>query len=418
MANFTEIESGKVRGIKYDKWWKLKFHDNLDLSFSNAKTILKEKLLKSVELQLQADVPVGTFLSGGIDSSLITSMISEKTDKITCYNIGFEFNEFDESNYARKIAEVLGLNFESTICTKEAAQNQIMLLNEAYDEPFADSSQIPTMLVSKIASEEVKVILTGDCGDELFGGYNRYQMAIRYANILSNIPYILKKAFAQTFSNEIALKFFKNRRLSKITQKISSINDDFSFYNSLISNELSDQIIKDKSSENPMIGSLFNEYSQKSLTERMMFVDFNTYMTDDILCKVDRASMYYSIETRVPFLGKEIIELSSKFSKELKVDSFQTKKLLRAILKDYVPEKFFNRPKQGFGVPIGEWMKNDLKDWTMHYALQSSREDHDFFNFDFISKLVNEHYEGTSDHTNQLWAIIQFNKWFEEAQRI
>jgi len=347
-------------------------------------------------------------------------MQKNSSSKIKTFNIGFDFDAYDESPYAKKIANHLGTDHHSTICTKEEAIKIIPSLPHAFAEPFADSSQIPTMLVSKIAKEQVSVVLSGDGGDELFGGYNRYLLSSGYWKILRKIPTALRRKiflFLSKYSikqSTYILKYFfpsmlsgdYTERVEKLFTKLSKIENDYSFYASLTGswNEL-DLEDKDLSYEKN-----FNDLSFVTLEEKMMAMDFQTYLPDDILCKVDRSSMYFSLETRTPFLDQKLVEHAYKLPLNLKIKNGKTKNILREILAKHVPAHLFERPKMGFGIPIHDWIRSDLKDWASEVLFESPLTD-SYLPTDLIRKKWDDHQSQKNNNFYELWSVIQLNQW-------
>ena len=413
--SFNDLINSK--GVIYNSYWSLNINNhNKNLLSSNIKTenlinLFENQIEKSVEKQLISDVPLGAFLSGGIDSSLIVALMQKKQKNTKTFTIGFDFDNYDESNYANKISKHLETEHTSYNCSKKDVLNLIPNLNKAFTEPFADCSQLPTMLVSKIASNYVKVVLSGDGGDELFCGYNRYILANKYWKYIDKIPKSLLKLFSKSL-----LKFpYKDKRLEKILIKLNKIDSKFTFYESLTS-EWDDEsnIISDIPSNNLKYIHLFDKLSNLKFEDAMMYSDFNTYLPDDILCKVDRSSMFYSLEARAPFLDKDLIELAFSLPLSFKIRNGKSKWVLKKILEKYVPEKLFNRPKHGFGVPISEWMRTDLKDWVNDNLSESVCKKHNFFNYKVIEKTKKEHFNGNYNHELKLWSLLQFNQWYLE----
>lgn len=420
--SFNEVINST--GVELKKFWTLpEQKDKFNGAYSSSELLkLTEQLLEeSIAQQQLSDVPIGAFLSGGIDSSLVVSLMQKNsTSKIKTFNIGFDFDAYDESPYAKKIANHLGTDHHSTICTKDEAIKIIPSLPSAFAEPFADSSQIPTMLVSKIAKEQVSVVLSGDGGDELFGGYNRYLFSSGYWKILRRIPtplrkkiffilskysikhstYILKYLFPSILSGDYT------ERVEKLFTKLSKIENDYSFYTSLTSswNELD---IEDKNSD---YQEIFENLSFETLEEKMMAMDFQTYLPDDILCKVDRSSMYYSLETRAPFLDQNLIEHAYKLPLNQKIKNGKTKNILRDILNKHVPAHLFERPKMGFGIPIHDWMRSDLKDWSSQMLFDCPKSD-SYLPTDLIKKKWDDHQAQKNNNFYELWSVIQLNQW-------
>ncbi len=414
----------RSNGIKFQKFWSLpeqkdQFNDKNSLSDLIKET--EQLLEESIQMQQLSDVPIGAFLSGGIDSSLVVALMQKNSSsKIKTFNIGFDFDGYDESPYAEKIAKHLGTDHSSTQCTKAETVKIIQSLPSAFAEPFADSSQIPTMLVSKIAKEQVSVVLSGDGGDELFGGYNRYLLSSSYWKKLRLIPapirkkifyilskysvkqstYVLKYLFPTMLSGDYS------ERVEKLFKKLSKINNDYSFYTSLTGswNELELEDI------NLEYESTFNSLTFKTLEEKMMLMDFQTYLPDDILCKVDRSSMYYSLETRTPFLNQDLVEHAYKLPLELKITNGKTKNILREILNKHVPSHLFERPKMGFGIPVHDWIRSDLKDWAAQMLFDCPATD-SFLPTDLVKKKWEDHQLQKNNNFYELWSIIQLNQW-------
>ena len=425
---FEELKS--LEGIEFKKWWQPdKNEPKKYLDTSNTQSQFESLLESVVSDQLISDRPVGAFLSGGIDSSLITAMMQKLSGNINTYTIGFDFNDFDESIYAEEVAAILGTSHKSHICSKADVLSIIPHISDAYTEPFADSSQVPTMLVSKIAKNDITVALTGDGGDELFGGYNRYIIAQKYWKIIEKIPFSLKKFFSSTLiggKDFPPIKLFANiifsniksasnsNRIEKIGRKILNTQDEFSYYNSMITQWESRQLLNVEHINPDKVFEEKFELINDSLLRKMMMLDFNTYLPDDILCKVDRASMHYSLETRAPFLNHRIIEFTSKLPDKLLIHNGKGKVLLREALNKFIPKKVFDRPKQGFGIPIGEWLKSDLREWSEHLLSSSVCNEHGLFNQDLIDQSWNNHKNSLEDNTHKLWSILVFNQWYEK----
>ena len=418
------------RGVQFFNWWDLK--NNLDAkdnekSFNDLEVEehITNLLRSSVKSQLISDVPLGAFLSGGIDSSLVTALMQEINGNTSTYTIGFDFAEFDESIYAKKVSDYLGTKHTTYTCGEKDFFDLIEYLPYAFSEPFADSSQLPTMLVSKLASKDVKVALSGDAGDEVFGGYNRYLIANRYWRFIQHIPPSLTQLLIKTIdklpkrsntllSNFLPLQFSgsKSDRLEKSLKKLSRINDKNSFYGAMTKEWIaSDQIMEFKNENNLNYRDLFNS-ENLTFEEAMMHADFLSYLPDDILCKVDRSSMFYSLETRAPFLNKELLEYAYKLPLKYKIRDGKSKWILRKILNKYIPPELFERPKQGFGIPISKWMRSELKPWANDMLSPEVLKKHNLFNEEVINDLKNDHFNGTVNNEHKMWSLIQFNQWY------
>ena len=423
----------KSSGVRYDKWWSLDNYknekintNNLKINYDDSKKLIKTSLLNSVEKQLISDVPLGAFLSGGIDSSLIVSLMTNLNHKPKTFSIGFEYNDFDESVFSKKISDHLNTDHYQHIFTESDSKKIIPNLTEAFSEPFADSSQIPTMLLANFASDHVKVALSGDGGDELFGGYNRYVMGKKFNKYNNLLPNNLKKISLKFFislpkliqknilSIALNLKFsseFSDSKFEKILNKIVNINNNNDFYKNMISDSSATDLLSFKINLNTKYDSLFDsEYL--TFEEVMMHRDFENYLTDDILCKVDRSTMYSSLETRCPFINTDLIEKAYLLPSNFKINNKSSKFILKDILNDFLPQKLFDRNKQGFAVPISRWMKNGLRDWTNDILSDEILNKHNLFDKKNIRNLQLEHNSNHLNHENKLWSLLQFNQWY------
>jgi asparagine synthase (glutamine-hydrolysing) len=350
-------------------------------------TRLEQILKESVRLQSLADVPLGAFLSGGVDSSAIVALMqAQATRPVKTFCVGFGESAFDESPYARAIARQLGTDHNELIVTAAEAQSVIPSLPTMYDEPFADSSQIPMHLVSKAARQQVTVALSGDGGDELFGGYNRYLWCPRLWRRLAWLPYAVRQALGasiaavpqagwdalgrpiNTFlpgSQGIANLGHKAHKLATRLNVVRN-QDDLSL--SMLSTwQLPDQVVRGERGPIVEPPSWLDPLPKQGLSQfqlDMMYRDSLTYLSDDILCKVDRAAMAVSLETRVPFLDHRVVELAWRLPLHMKVRGNEGKWALRQVLYKYVPRELIERPKAGFAIPVGEWLRGPLREWA------------------------------------------------------
>ncbi len=423
--NFEDFNN--LEGLKSKRYWNFNQNSNYSkINLKDAKIIIKDILKKSVKKQMISDVPVGAFLSGGIDSSLIVSLMSEIKEKVNTFTIGYENKLYDESIYADPIAQYLGTNHTNYIFSNNEVINFIKESNFVFSEPFADSSQLPTLLVSKIAKQNVKVVLTGDGGDELFGGYNRYIYAKKYWKNFRIIKYLLQSKFIKNLImrspdklldliNKISSLNINRLSLNKIFEKIELIDDELSYYSSMITEwRAKDNVLSYpfKNGLHTKIEKIFNKQNL-SFQDKMMLSDFDTYLTDDILCKVDRSTMNYSLESRAPFLDKNLIELALNLPNNLKINNANSKVVIKNILNDYLPEKLFNRPKMGFGIPIGDLLRNELKNWSSDILSKEFCDKHSFFNYNVVKKTFDNHLNHNENNQFKLWSLIQFNLWYD-----
>ncbi|MAV82975.1 MAG: asparagine synthase (glutamine-hydrolyzing) [Pelagibacteraceae bacterium] len=426
--NYNQLNT--IKGIENKKWWNLDFKrknsQNNNINYYEEK--ISYELKKSVKQQLISDVPLGAFLSAGIDSSLIVSLMQEFNNKTKTFNIGFEENDYDESYYSKEIAKILSTDHTSYIFTENDILNTIQTTSYAYSEPFADSSQLPTLIVSKLAKEKVKVVLTGDGGDELFGGYNRYIYANRFwkklnilnpkirnfivINLLSLSPMRLLTFLGKRFNLNL-----NPSSIRKIILKLKSINSELTYYHALTQEWTSDTniLINNHDNKNSFEIEKIFKLNNYLFEEKMMIADFFTYLPDDILCKVDRATMHYSLESRAPFLNKSLIENSFDIPLKYKINKGNSKIILRNLLKKYIPEKLIDKPKKGFGVPIGKMMRGSLKSWTNDILSKNRCSKHGFFDFNIVENEKNNHFNNITNNQYKLWSLIQFNEWFHNV---
>ncbi len=427
--NFDDLISSK--GITFKKYWEIKNQNNLIENKESNESIVnitENYLEKSINSQLISDAPLGVFLSGGIDSSLIVSLLSKSNSNIKTFNMGFDFGEYDESNYASEIAKYFNTNHTKYNCTKKDFLDIISEVPSAFDEPFADSSQIPTMLLSKSTKNDVKVVLGGDGGDELFGGYNRYLIANKYWRIISLLPLNIRKLLIYSIlkfnitSFRYLTKFITfilndktllSNNPEKIFSKLSSIETKLSFYKSFVTEWKNDSNIIDNFNNNK---NNFEEFYKSNYHEDietlMMKSDFISYLPDDILTKVDRSSMYYGLEARSPFLDKNIVDFAINLPVNYKIKDGKSKFVLKEILSKYIPKKYFIRPKHGFALPIKHWLKTDLRDWTLDILSKDLCNSHGVFNYEVIDRTYKEHMLNGINNEHKLWSILQFNQWF------
>ncbi|MFY0214355.1 asparagine synthase (glutamine-hydrolyzing) [Bacillus cereus] len=393
-----------------------------------------EWLIKdSVKQQMLADVPLGAFLSGGIDSSTIVALMQQQSSKpVKTFSMGFNEDAYNEAQYAKEVARYLGTDHTEMYVTPQEALNVIPKLPVLYDEPFSDSSQIPTFLVSQLAKQHVTVSLSGDAGDELFGGYSRYQLGANSWGKLGRIPEVLRTGGATAlkgisvdnwnrYFNWLSPMLAKTGRRGAVGDKMHKIAEvigvkDFDeFYQRLISHwKNPDEIIINGKEPNYAFTDLNRKLKLENPHQNMMYLDSITYLPDDILVKVDRAAMGVSLETRVPFLDHRIIEFAWKMPNSMKIREGTGKWALRQVLYKHVPQNLIDRPKKGFGVPIDQWLRGPLKEWC-EYLLDGKRlNDQGILNPEPILQKWKEHKEGTRDWHYYLWDILMLQAWIEQ----
>lgn len=407
--------------------------ETFDGSMNDITNCLDTILNKTISQQMMADVPVGAFLSGGIDSSLVVALMQAKSSRpIKTFTIGFKETGFNEAGFAKLVAKHLKTEHTELYVSSAETLNVIPKLPKLYCEPFADSSQIPTFMISSLAREQVTVSLTGDGGDELFCGYNRYIFTDKLWRLLKLLPLATRGKIGRSI--EKIPKVFWNKAISTIdmitprrinvmgwgdklqkgTGVIGSenIND---LYMRLISSWKDPSLVVIGAEEYPSTLSMDHPLlvDLDDIT-KMMAIDTICYLPDDILVKVDRAAMGVSLETRTPFLDHNVFEFASKIPLKMKLNSGIGKKVLKNVLFKYIPKDLIERPKMGFGVPIGIWLKGPLRNWADTLLEESFLKQQGLFQVSLVRTMWNEHIAGTRNWQSQLWTILMFQAWFIE----
>lgn len=375
-----------------------------------------------------SDVPIGAFLSGGIDSSTVVALMQKQAPRaIKTFSIGFSEDDYDEARYAKAVAAHLGTDHTDLYVSAAEAREVIPSLPQIYDEPFGDSSGIPTYLVARLARQQVTVALSGDGGDELFGGYNRYvwgrSIWARTKGMSPLMRYGLGRAvlaFSPATWDRVG-RVLPNRyrqptfgdRLHKLAEVIN-VNSPDELYRRLVSQQREKESVIIGAAEVPFWADIETASLDRSdFTERMMFNDQLAYLTDDILVKVDRAAMARSLETRVPMLDHRLVEFAWKLPLHMKIRDGQGKWILREVLKKYVPTTLFDRPKQGFGIPIDVWLRGPLRDWA-ETMLNETRMKHDgYIKTTIVRARWEEHLTGRRNWGHWLWNVLMFQSWHE-----
>jgi asparagine synthase (glutamine-hydrolysing) len=391
---------------------------------------LETLLRDAIAQQMMADVPLGAFLSGGIDSSTVVALMQSQSERpVETFTIGFDEAGFDESLHALAVARYLGTNHHELRVTADDARSVIPLLPQLYDEPFADSSQIPTFLVCQAARQHVKVALSGDAGDELFGGYNRYFWAERVWNRIVWMPALLRNILGTALrqspmegwdalgrmlpgSHGVARLGDKVHKLGHLMKTVKSLDD---LYQSLVTVWHQDvDLVKGASRLPTRLGDPTLVAGISAAEYRMMLWDSLTYLPDDILTKVDRAAMGISLETRVPFLDHRVAELAWRLPLQMKIRGGEGKWALRQVLYKYVPRELIERPKAGFGIPVGPWLRGPLREWAEALLDEQRLEREGYLNPTPIREIWQQHLTGRYDWTVRLWTVLMFQAWYGE----
>lgn len=407
--------------------------DPFDGTDSEAVDALEGALGASVRRQMVADVPLGAFLSGGVDSSTIVALMQASASRpVKTFTIGSSNSNYDESVHARAIAQHLGTEHTELVLRPEDGLEIIPRLPSMYCEPFADSSQIPTFLASMLASQHVKVALSGDGGDELFGGYNRYLDARNIWSRFAALPSPVRRASAvglralsprawdslfATVSSALPRRLHLNNPGDKAHKLAGVLNtaSESEFYRQLTSHWDDPSSVVLGGSEPPTMLTQPQRWPETSgFVEWMMAMDTLTYLTDDILAKVDRASMAVSLETRVPMLDPSVVELAWRMPLDKKIRAGQGKWLLRQVLYRHVPKELIERPKMGFGFPLEDWLRGPLREWAEALLNEERMQREGFFRAGIIREMWSDHLLGKRNLHHQLWTVLMFQAWLEE----
>ena len=418
-----DLKSQKFEEKKY--WDVVDFYDKPKLDISQDETIQKtEELLKSsFEYRMVSDVPVGVFLSGGYDSSVVTAILqNQRSEKLNTFTIGFKEKGFDEAPYAKQVAKYLGTNHTEYYCTQKDALEIIPKLCEMYDEPFGDSSAIPTTLVSQLARKDVTVSLSADGGDEIFAGYSKYTTTMQYFNKFNSIPNSIKSLISFGMDNI-------NPKYIPILNKTYNFASRYEKINAILKAKDSIEAMKytseyfTKKERDKLLKAGFDDLSTNfdikvantnDEINQMLAIDYKTYMVDDILTKVDRATMSVSLEGREPLLDYRLIEFVSQLPSNLKYKDGDKKWLLKQITHKYLPKKMMDRPKQGFGVPLTEWFRDELKEYFMIYLDEKRIENEGLFDSKEIIRLRDSYLLGNKENVQKLWFLLMFEMWYEK----
>jgi asparagine synthase (glutamine-hydrolysing) len=405
--------------------------DPLDVDDAEAIRTLEQVLGQAVSAQMISDVPLGAFLSGGIDSSSVVALMQRSSSrKVQTFSIGFEDSQYDESRAARAVANHLGTDHTELIARPSDALDAVPLIPSVYDEPFADSSQIPTMLVARLARQSVKVALSGDGGDELFGGYNRHVASGRAWSRLERVPLFARNASAQairavsparwdglaTAAHFVTPARYRVRAAGEKLYKVADVLECAS------GEELYQRLTRQTSIGNLVEGADLAADpgarwpASTSLAGQMMLMDATHYLPDDILVKVDRAAMAVSLETRVPMLDHRVFEFAWRLPLRMKIRDGEGKWLLRQMLYRHVPRHLVERPKAGFAVPLAKWLRQELRPWAEQLLDPSRLRAAGYLDARQVRVLWEEHLSGRRDWQTALWNILMFEAWRDRAQ--
>ncbi|HQW83999.1 MAG TPA: asparagine synthase (glutamine-hydrolyzing) [Ferruginibacter sp.] len=405
----------------YDAYNKPK----LDISLPDAITETEKVLTSAFQYRMVSDVPVGVFLSGGYDSTCVTAILQKNnSEKIKTFTIGVPDAGLNEAPFAKQIANYLGTDHTEYYCTQKEALEIVPQLPFFYDEPFADSSAIPTTLVSRIAREKVTVALSADAGDEIFAGYNRYDYMVKYGNSIKKVPAFMRRGTAALMDMVPADKIpvlNKKYLFHSRYEKVKSLLKEPSAKNVLMSltRQMGDRDLRalfiDEFKTMPSYFDSSDLTAERySILSYMMAIDYQTYLLDDILQKVDRAGMSVSLEGREPFLDHRIIEWAAQLPLEYKYNKGNKKFILKEIVHKYVPATLMDRPKMGFGIPIANWLQNNLKPFVDLYFDDQFITRQNIFNNNEIQKIKKSFYEGKIERAEKIWYLLMFQMWYDK----
>ena len=400
----------------------------IDISEPEAKANLHELLISACNYRMVADVPVGVFLSGGYDSTAVTAILqAHQPKKIKTFTIGFHEDDHNEAVFAKNVATHLQTDHTEYYCTTKEAQDIIPTIPFFCDEPFGDSSIIPTTLVSKLAKKDVTVALSADAGDEIFAGYPKYPMAIDFLKKINLFPSLIRKPSSQLLKyipDSLLIKLtgnkavsIKKQRFAKLLQMDKPASTDILdlLMSQVYTNEQLELLLNVKTNQPDSFFSSANLLNKDvDSLNQMLAIDYKTYMPDDILVKVDRAGMSTSLEGREPFLDHRIIEFAATLHIDLKIKNGDKKYLLKQIVHDYVPKEMMDRPKMGFGVPVAEWLKNDLKHYADEYMSDAAFAKHDLFKKEGVQHIMQQFYNGDRNYNSLFWYLLMFQMWYKQ----
>lgn len=434
-----DLENFKTKEIVY--WSSTKKALELALNPSTDTTEqaienLDRLLRQAVSGQMISDVPLGAFLSGGIDSTTVVALMqAQSAQKIKTFTIGFQDKAYNEALFASEVAKHLGTDHTELYVTPTEALNVIPRLPDMYDEPFADSSQIPTFLVAELAKKSVTVALSGDAGDEIFGGYNRYQLGAELWPKIEMIPKPVRSLLSKSIRNvspeswnrlgeKVEKVIPSKKRLSNFGDKLykgasfigaDSIDD---LYFSLLGHwQNPESVVLYGIEPETFFKNSAKQLGSLDSIQKMMILDFQGYLPDDILVKVDRASMAVSLESRVPFLDHRVVEYAWNLPLSLKLRDGQTKWILRQVLYKYVPQAMIERPKKGFSIPIDSWLRTELREWAENLLNENRLKEEGFFQEKLIRKTWEEHLSGQKNWSTQLWNVLMFQAWLDKQKQ-
>lgn len=420
-AHWLRWKNGKIETRRY---WMPDFSKKIKITEEEAIEETTRILREAVKLRMIAEVPLGAFLSGGVDSSTIVALMAQESEQpVKTFSIGFEEQDFSELKYAKRVAEHTGAEYNEFIVRPNALE-VLPTLVKHYGEPYADSSAIPTYYVSRETRKFVTVALNGDGGDESFAGYERYA-AMKIAEKYNRFPAVLRKIFIEKPIGFFPTSELKKSRVRDARRFLRAANlpktERYFYWMSAFNREAKKDIYtkdfsKNIAAQNPSVflDQWFSKANGSGLLDTVLLTDQMTYLPNDLLVKVDIASMANSLEARSPFLDHKVIEFAASLPESLKLRSFETKSLLKKIAARLVPREVIYRRKMGFGVPVGNWFRGEMKDFVCEILLSEKSLRRGIIKSEMIEKYVREHISAGRDHTFQIWTLLMLELWFRE----
>lgn len=413
---FIEIDCNTLKHSVNEIKHSFKKYKNL--SKKDAVKMTHDFVQDSVLSRSRADVPIGTFLSGGVDSSIVSLCLAQQSDeKIDTFSIGFEKKAFDETDKSKEVAKLINSNHHEFIVSEKSLRDNLSEILLNFDEPFADSSSLASYIVANKTKNYATVALTGDGGDEVFGGYNKYYMGRLNQKYTSIVPYFFNDFLVKSSDFLLRTKDDNRGKRFKLKRFLKAINYEGDFYYNIISlgfqaNEVA-TYLKSKQYLNNSLAyykGIIGD-NNKTLTD-FRNIDKIISLEGDMLVKVDRTSMLSSLECRSPFLNKEIWNFTSQLPESYLVNGWDKKHILKEAFKQYFPDKFLDKSKKGFGVPVGDWLRTELKNELLSYIEKEFLEDQNIFNYKAVKKLINNHLYNEIDNTFRVWVFYCFQKWY------
>lgn len=410
--------------LRIERYWRLNFDSSKKTyrDLQELMVLVRTRLEESVKLRLISDVPLGAFLSGGMDSSLIVGLMAKLSEKpVKTFSIGFEEKEFDELSYARMVSNHFATDHHEFIVKPNAIEILPKLVWH-YNEPFADSSAIPTYYVANLTKDFVKVVLTGDAGDENFAGYPRY-LRSKWVDSFTKIPRKLRKDLLPYFLRIFSSLHWREKTLNRLADFMEALSSDqgmnyaeqIKIFNAKEKEGIYTDDFREKVAKINPLGFLlgkFEESKTENLVEQLLYVDINSYLPEDLLVKMDIATMANSLEARVPFLDHKFMELVGEIPIHLKLRGTESKFILKKVFKDFLPGDILKRKKMGFGVPVSKWFRNELKEYIYEVLLDPKTLNRGYFKREGIERLLNDHIGLRYDHSARIWALLFLEIWF------